>query len=106
MIADCTKSLELSTSSYIYRYKFYGLRAESYYKLKDYNNAISDYTKAIERLNAFNEYNIKQCFNNKNQFEQVLASYYNKRGLAYQAAGDNEKAEADFAKAKQLGYKE
>ncbi|MBQ6975990.1 MAG: tetratricopeptide repeat protein [Selenomonadaceae bacterium] len=49
------------------------------------NQASSDYTKAIQINPNFAE------------------AYYN-RGLAYQALGNNAQAQADFQRAKELGY--
>ena len=64
---------------------FYANRAFDSYKKKDYAKAISDYNTAI-RIDP-----------------NDATSYYN-RGLAYRQQGENDKAQADFAKAKQLGY--
>ena len=52
---------------------------------KDYDKAISVYNTAV-RLNP----------------NYALA--YNNRGIAYLAQGKNDQAQADFAKARQLGY--
>jgi Flp pilus assembly protein TadD len=54
-------------------------------KMKSYDFAIADYNRVI------------QMYPNN-------ATVHHKRGLAYQQKGDNSKAEADFAKAKELGY--
>ena len=50
-----------------------------------YNEAIKKYNEALELKPDWNW-------------------AYNNRGLAYQALGENAKAQADFAKAKELGY--
>jgi tetratricopeptide (TPR) repeat protein len=64
---------------------FYNNRGWDFYQKKDYDKAISDY----------NEY-IKLSPNEGD-------GYY-RRGMCYQKLGKNAKAQADFDKAKQLGY--
>ena len=64
----------------------YNNRGYVYRKIKNYNFAIRDLNKAIE-LNP------------------NYAVAYNNRGLAYEAKGEPEKAIADSAEAKRLGYK-
>ena len=59
-------------------------RGVTYRYLKDYENAIKEFTKAIELY-------------------PNVAAYYELRGKCYKAIGDNARAQADFAKAKQLG---
>ena len=61
-------------------------RATAKYELKDYQGAIADYTKAIE-LNP------------------DYAQAYNKRGFAYLMLGPKSKAQADFKRAIELGYR-
>jgi len=63
----------------------YCKRGLAYYNLQNYTQAIEDYTQAI---------NLKPNY-------KVA---YKLRGDAYKALGENEKAEADFAKARELGY--
>ena len=50
------------------------------------DQAIADYAVAIRR-------------------NPELADAYDNRGVAYEKQGDQAKADADFAKARQLGYK-
>ena len=81
-IADYNKAIELNPD-YATAYSNRGL---AYSGIKNYNFAIRDYNKAIE-LNP------------------NYAIAYNNRGLAYRAKGEPDKAEADSAEAKRLGYK-
>ena len=79
---DYTKAIELNPKNdfnYYMRGNFYKIN------LKNYNAAIQDYTKAIE-------------LSSKNKW------YYKTRGDCYQQLGDEAKAQADFKKAKELGY--
>ena len=82
-IQDFNKALQLLEHPFIY-----ANRGESHYYLKNYTKALEDLNKAIE-LGLEGE-----------NLGEVL--YY--RGLCYQATGDEAKAQADFAKAKELGY--
>ena len=94
-IADYSKFIQLDskftqldpTQQNFYISHAYYYRGLAHYELKDYNQAIADYDKA-------------------GQLEPDDADIYQQRGLAYQALGDNEKAEENLAKAKDLGYKE
>ena len=61
-------------------------RATAKYELKDYRGAIADYTKAIE-------------------LKPDYAQAYNKRGFAYLMLGPKSKAQADFKRAIELGYR-
>ena len=56
-----------------------------YYDKQNYNQAISDYDSAIQINPNFAE------------------AYYN-RGNSYKAIGDNARAQADFKRAKELGF--
>ena len=82
-IDDMSKYIELcpnDTAGYTSRAFFYTAG------LRDYARAIQDYTKAINLKP--NDYGL-----------------YKFRGECYQALGDEAKAQADFAKAKELGWK-
>jgi tetratricopeptide (TPR) repeat protein len=60
----------------------YSTRGNAYKALKQYRNAVSDYTEVIRRLPD--------------------ADAYRNRGEAYEALGDTKRADADFKKAQQL----
>ena len=101
----------------------YNNRGFAYGNLDQYEQAIKDFDKAIQlnpnysdsyRNRALNYMllgNFKQAIQdldkaiqlNSNGVEGAFA--YQLRGRCYQKLGDNEKAKADFAKAKELGYK-
>lgn len=82
-IENFNKAIELDPDNAYY----YNDRGVAYHNLKGYTrHAITDYTKAIER--------------NSNE-----GLFYDNRGRCYRAIGENKKAEADFKKAKELGYK-
>jgi Flp pilus assembly protein TadD len=55
------------------------------YCCKNYLGAVDDFTKAIE-------------------LKPYCASAYNNRGAVYNVLGQKNKAQTDFAKAKELGY--
>jgi hypothetical protein len=63
----------------------YAMRAIVYYYKKGYDQAISDFDTAISQA-------------------PENAGYYYNRGVAYRKMGKNTEAQADFDKAKQLGY--
>ena len=63
----------------------YNNRAKGCYDRGEYDQAIEDWTKAIQLGPSF-------------------AHAYSMRAKTYQVLGDQAKAEADFAKAKELGY--
>jgi tetratricopeptide (TPR) repeat protein len=71
--------------------RYYGTRAEIYYKKKDYTRAITDFNEAI-RLES-----------------KILGiqsySYWQGRGLAFQAVGDRARARADFVRSEELSAK-
>jgi FKBP-type peptidyl-prolyl cis-trans isomerase len=78
-IADYTKSIQLdATFAQAYQH-----RAFTYLKSNEFKNAITDYTKAI-------------------QLSPNSVGYL-QRGLAYKQLDNIDKADADFAKAKELG---
>ena len=81
-IADFNKAIELNPNTE----RAHKQRGIAYARKGNYNFAIRDFNKAIE-LNP-----------------NDAAAYYG-RGLTYRAKGEPDKAEADSAEAKRLGYK-
>ena len=81
-IADFSKAIELNPNDAYYAYNN---RGGSYCLIRKFKKAIADATKAIE-------------------IDPNIANAYVIRGYCYQALGETEKANADFAKAKQFGY--
>ena len=94
-------------------------RAYSYYELKKYNQAAQDCDKAIELKPDFEDAyfvrymslmrlrDFKLALYDATKLIQLKPDdglYYKMRGRCYQLVGDNAKAQADFARAKQLGY--
>ena len=80
-LPDVNKALELKPNEANY----FDTRADVYVGLKRYDEAISDMEKALKLL------------------PQGWVFYH--RGEIYKLMGDNAKAQADFDKAKQLGYR-
>ena len=97
---------------------FYRTRGKIYSKLKNYEKAVENYTKVLEFLpNDYLMYfarGLAYCF--LKNYDAALADcdsalkieqdggIYQLRGLCYKNLGETAKAEADFAKAKELGY--
>ena len=79
-VIDATRALKLMPNEANYL----DTRAEAYTGLKRYDDAIADLTKAIKLLPE--------------------GWLYHNRGKVYQLMGDETKAQADFAKARKLGY--
>ena len=79
-LVDADKALKLKPNEA----NFFDTRASAYEGLKRYAEALADLDKAIKLLPE--------------------GWLYNHRGEVYRLAGDEAKAEADFAKAKKLGY--
>lgn len=121
-IQDYTKSIEICPDYFI----GYIARGNCYEKIGETEKAIQDYTELIrlfpndtEAYNkrgaiyynqqkydkAVQDFNEAIKINSKSKYSQEAKEYYN-RGLCYQKLGDEEKAQADFAKAKELGYEE
>ncbi|GHV02365.1 hypothetical protein FACS189485_02590 [Spirochaetia bacterium] len=134
IIAECTKVIELDSSSY---YSYYN-RAHAYDNLENYEAAIADLTTMIQILsgrkkeegddiayayaysargevcyeegkyaNALKDYNDAIDWSNKctEIDNNWLAETYNERALTYKALGDKTRANADFEMAVKLDPK-
>lgn len=105
-IADYTKEIELIENECLefnvvpYSYYVYINRGKLYTKIKKYHKALKDFEQSIELLNKEIEINKIGIW----KYQTLSESYYN-RGLTYKALGETEKANADFAKAKELQQK-
>jgi tetratricopeptide (TPR) repeat protein len=119
-IEDCTKAIALDPDFG----NLFGRRGEAYLEKKEFDNAISDFSKALElgpygtpwSLIYYPEKAAKGYFPNPllilpprsdpdpNWHRRDLWKAYLCRAEANKAKGDMEKASADFAKAKELGY--
>ena len=115
-IKDYTKIIEIQP--YI---EAYYNRGNAYGRLGNYEQAIRDYNKVIELnpnlsvaySNRGSAYamtgNFKEAIKNFDKYIQFVpndAIAYQRRGICYRELGDEAKAQADFAKAKELGYKD
>jgi tetratricopeptide (TPR) repeat protein len=115
-ISDLTKAIELEIDNS----DFYFTRAQAYFKIKDFKNAIYDFEKALE-LNpeiTNSEYiysEIAKCYVGIGDFEKALENYnmeinlgenalaYSERAIFYDSyLNDFEKANLDFKKAIEL----
>ena len=68
----------------------HGYRGDAYAAIKEYEKAISDYSKAIQLAPVVPEN------------RAALIRIYTGRGKAYKELGDDTKAEADFMKAREI----
>lgn len=97
----------------------YHRRAECYEELKNYNQAISNYTQAMkfDPKDPYSYLNRGHCYEELKNYEQAISDYtqaikldpkdpdaYYYRGDCYEKLGQYEKAGQDFAKAKRLGW--
>ncbi|MDR0442945.1 MAG: tetratricopeptide repeat protein [Treponema sp.] len=115
-IADYNEAIRLDPA-----YAFaYNNRGCSFDDKKDYDRAIADYTESIRIIpNSTMSYvNRASTYNNgKKDYDRALADYneairidpnyamaYHNRGIVYDNKGDKAKADADKAKARELGY--
>jgi len=116
-IADLAQAIRLNPN---YALAYYS-RGNIYDEKKDYDRAIADYTQAIKINSNYADVYIDRgamYHNVKKDYDRAIADYtqairinpnyamaYNNRGLSYQAKGDTVRANADFAKARELGYR-
>jgi tetratricopeptide (TPR) repeat protein len=97
----------------------YLLRGDQETESKAYDQAIADYTQAIQlkpnNAEAYNNRGLAYALKSKSQMESAIADYsqairlrpayayaYNNRGVAYMASGRPEQALSDFNRAIQL----
>lgn len=83
-LKECNKAIALRPIFY-YPYK---IRGCIYYDRKEYEKAIEDFTKAVDGRNDGIEYE--------------AAAVYDLRGKCYRVIGEEDRANSDFAKAKEL----
>ena len=115
-IADCTEAIRIKPD---YAEAYFD-RGRAYFFKGEYDKAIAQWTEAIrlDPTNAEAYFSRGLAYGSKKrEFDKEIAdcteairikpdyakAYYN-RGAAYREKGDKAKAEADFAKAKELGY--
>jgi tetratricopeptide (TPR) repeat protein len=95
-------------------------RGVDHHEKSEVNEAIADYTEAIRLNPGFAEAYYNRgilCGRDKDDLDRAIADFgeairinpkfvdaYHTRGLASQRKGEQAKAEADFAKARELGY--
>lgn len=117
-LADLDKAMELNPNLV----EVYQMRGYIYFGPEDYQKAFSDFSKVTElKPNDSVSYkNRGDLCRHFKQYEQAIQDYDKAielgiegknfgeilyyRGLCYQATGDEDKAQVDFAKAKELGY--
>ncbi len=99
-IVDFTEAIRLDPKYA----KTYNNRGVAYYLQGNFDKAIADYSEAIRLTPKFAEpyYNRDLA---AMMGEQTKAEAYYNRGIAYEKKGYQAKADADFKKAKELGYK-
>jgi tetratricopeptide (TPR) repeat protein len=85
-IGDFTEAIRIGHLSEEAMLNYLG-RGEAYFNIRSYDNAIADFTEVIRIDSSF-----------------AYAYYW--RGTAYQSKGDRARANADFARARELGYEE
>ncbi|MBQ3443184.1 MAG: tetratricopeptide repeat protein [Selenomonadaceae bacterium] len=118
-IQDCNKGIEL----YPTYSEVYNNRGWAYLEMGNYEQAINDFSTAIKRKkNNHIAYTNRACaYLELKKYEQAIddcnkvieefnpkakikAEAYYVRSECYKALGEESKAQADFVKAKQLGY--
>jgi len=94
VIAELTKGLQKDPKDYAAQYR----RAMCYGQLRQYQNAIADFSKAI-KVNPCNVASKNDQVNNKNVAFLYLALSYQNRGLTYLRMDQYQKGIDDISKA-------
>lgn len=111
-VADFTKVLELDPKNLD---AYFG-RGVALANLGDYNNAVADFDKliALNPLDVDNYESRGMIYGNMGKFDKALADFdtvielrptveaYQQRAKCHEALGNNDKAQADLAKAREL----
>ena len=99
------------------RHALYWERGVTYQQLKDYDAAIKDFEACLERNRRFANAHLGlgECYRLKGDLQKSLSElnqaidlkpdsdwFHRERGNTYRAMGEQEKAEADFAKMREL----
>jgi tetratricopeptide (TPR) repeat protein len=102
------------------RHDFYWERGVTYARMKNYDGAITNFEACLERKPGFAnaQLGLGEAYRNKGDFKTALihhdeaialnprsAWFHRERGNTYQKMGDQERANADFAKARDLEQK-
>src|SRR5271165_4018575 len=114
-INDYTEAIRLDPNDA----KAYHNRGRAYHYTKHYDKALSDYTEAIrlDPNDGANYYDRGLAYYDNKDYDKAISDFteairldpnyakaYHNRGLSYSRLGKNAQAQADFDKAKQLGY--
>lgn len=114
-VADYSKAIEMDTNYAM----AYNNRAWTYSEMGLYDKALPDINKALKlQPNEVTFYDTRACiYKGLKKYKEALADIdkaikisaegwlYNRRGEIYQEMGDDAKAQSDFAKARELGYR-
>jgi len=99
------------------RFDLYWERGVTYLQLKNHDAAITDFEACLERNSRFGNAHLGlgEAYRSKGDFQTALMHhdtaialkpdsdwFYRERGNTYQKMGDQQRADADFAKAREL----
>ena len=114
-LKDITKAIQFDSNDAI----IYKARGFIYYNLGNYDQALEDFQKSIQinPNDAQTHTNLASIYHELEDYDMAIrelnlaikikadyAEAYYYRGICYQEIGEDKKAEADFAKARDLGY--
>lgn len=116
-LSEHNQALKLSPN----RYDYYLERGSTYMRMMDYQKALADYETCLKHNPNFADCHntLGMVFREMADWENSLkhhetaialnsrrGDFYWERGITYQRIGRNDLADLDFAKAKELGYRE